>query len=100
MSEADTAKAAGTFLFLLLPFVAWSFHGIGKLIDKRLGRPAVNGASIYNWLTLAILFVVAVAGGPESFGRLIAMFSVSWIVAFALSKSYRRRAAATDSAPT
>ncbi|MDN2672656.1 hypothetical protein OX459_14720 [Janthinobacterium sp. SUN026] len=83
-------KAATTLLMFLTPFVAWAFHGLGEVLNKHLGRNAVNGASVYNWLSLTIAALPALANNPQAFGRLLAAFSISWIVGVSLSKKHKR----------
>lgn len=89
MSNAASASAVGSFWIFVLPFIAWAFYGVGNLIDKIRGAPTVNGAAVYNWLSLAIVFIAGVGGGPERLGALLVAFSVSWIVGRSLSKKYR-----------
>ncbi len=74
-----------------LPFVVWAVHSLGTLVDRLRGVPTINGAAVYNWLSLGWLFVVGFANGPEQFGSLLAMFSISWVVGWRLSRSYKNR---------
>ncbi|MNK72366.1 hypothetical protein D3C87_918400 [compost metagenome] len=83
-------QAATTLLMFLTPFVAWAFHGLGGMLNKHLGRNAVNGASVYNWLSVAIAALPALANDPKTFGRILAAFAISWIVGVSLSKKHKR----------
>jgi hypothetical protein len=84
------ASAAGSAVLLIVsPFIAWAFYGAGLFIDKLAGRKVVNGASIYNWLTLCLVVLAALASRPEHVGRLLVAFSLSWFVGRALSKKYK-----------
>ncbi|MBA9872416.1 hypothetical protein ACUXPM_003894 [Ralstonia sp. 151470066-2] len=79
----------GSILIFLLPILAWILYEIGRLIDRVSGRPTVNGASVYNWLSLAAAFVIGWGAGPDALGVLIVALIPSWIVATRLSKKYR-----------
>jgi len=83
-------QAATTLLMFLTPFIAWAFHGLGGMLNKHLGRNAVNGASVYNWLSVAIAALPALANNPKAFGRILAAFAISWIVGVSLSKKHKR----------
>jgi hypothetical protein len=86
-----SARAARTLLMFILPFVVWGLHSLGAVVNRLRGTPSINGAAFYNWLSLAWLFIAGVANGPEQFGSLVAMFSISWVVGWRLSKSYKNR---------
>ena len=89
--EPDHAqRVALTALIFILPFVAWAFYGLGLLMDRLAQRRMMNGASAYNWLSLAFLALAALANRPELVGRLVVTFSISWFVARALSKKYKK----------
>jgi hypothetical protein len=86
-----SARAARSLLMVVLPFIVWGLHSLGAVVNRMRGTPSINGAAVYNWLSLAWLFVVGLANGPQQFGSLVAMFSISWVVGWRLSKSYKNR---------
>ena len=90
MDSAQAQRAAFAALIFILPLVAWAFYGLGLLVDRLARRRVMNGASAYNWLSLAVLALVALANRPELVGRLVVTFSISWFVARALSKRYKK----------
>ena len=95
----ENEKLAISVIMLTSPFVAWASYGLGLLIDRMLGRSAVNGASVFNWLTLGLVALAALANKPELFGRLLAAFAIAWLVGRHLSKQYKRNALASKLAP-
>jgi hypothetical protein len=94
-----TPSAFAPAALFVMPFVAWLFYAIGKLVDRLAGRAVLNGASIYNWLTLAYVAVVGLSGNAEGLGRLLVAFSVSWYVGRRLSKKYKAESAANVVSP-
>jgi hypothetical protein len=84
------SQIAVTLGWMIFPFVAMAFYGIGNIVGQTVGRPIINGASLYNWLSVAVTFVVGFAVGPEALGRLLATFSLSWFVGWRLSVRYRK----------
>lgn len=92
-------QAASTVLIFVLPFVAWGFYGIGLLVDRMAKCPVLNGASLYIWLSVAFVLVLALANRPEAVGRMLVAFSISWFVARALSKKYKQARQGNKSEP-
>lgn len=84
-------QVAFTLGWMIFPFVAMAFYGIGNVIGRAAGRPIINGAALYNWLAVAVTFVVGFAVGPETLGRLLFTFSISWFVGWRLSVRYHKK---------
>jgi hypothetical protein len=83
------SQIAFTLGWMIFPIVAMAFYGVENIIGQLVRRPVINGASLYNWLSVAITFVVGFAAGPEALGRMLATFSISWFVGWRLSVRYR-----------
>jgi hypothetical protein len=60
-------------------------------INAAYERPLVNGASVYNRLSLVALAATVLTQGPAATGTLVAALVVPWLIAASLSRRFKKK---------
>lgn len=87
--ETDSQKI-DVFALLVSTFGLLMLSLLGaRLANRIVGEKHWNGAGIFNWASLAVLFIVGWARGPQSLGTLLVALLLPWCFALPISRKFK-----------